>query len=65
MKELQSSQALSEMQSQIFELKSSILVAFERTGTEPYNTDNMIKDILTEFPNLSEDDFTKAIRNGS
>ena len=40
-------------------------LAFERTATEPYNIDNMIVDVTTEFPKLSDDEFTKAIRNGS
>lgn len=46
-------------------LRKSINIAFERVGTEPYNIDNMINDVLTEFPRVTEDTFTMAIRNGS
>jgi hypothetical protein len=46
-------------------LKTSILLAFERLGTEPYNVDNMINDVITEFPRTKENDFVIAIRNGS
>ena len=47
------------------DLRQSLALAFERTATEPYNIDNMIVDVTTESPNLSENDFTKAIINGS
>jgi hypothetical protein len=42
-----------------------LLVAFERTATEPYDMQNMVKDVLTEFSNIKNDDITLAIRNGS
>ena len=54
--------------SEILTLQSNITaylaVAFERTNTEPYNIEKMSHDITTEFPDLSDDDFKKAIRNG-
>lgn len=46
-------------------LKQSLVLAFERTGTEPYNIDNMVKDVFTEFTNLTDTEITKALRNGS
>lgn len=49
----------------ISNLQSSILIAFERTLTEPYNIENMIKDIISEFPRTKSDEIIKAIRNGS
>lgn len=58
-------QPTSERETLISSLRNSINVAFERVGTEPYNIDNMINDVLTEFPRVSEDTFIKAIRNGS
>lgn len=62
---MQSSQQQLELQTQKHNLQTSLALAFERTSTEPYNIENMVNDILTEFPKLSNDDFTKAIRNGS
>jgi len=53
------------IQTRTFNIQTSLLVAFERTMTEPYNIDNMVKDILSEFPKLKDDDLTLAIRNGS
>lgn len=58
---LQQQQDLSTLK---FKIATYIGVAFERTGTEPYNIENMVKDIEIEFPNLSEEDFRDAIRNG-
>jgi hypothetical protein len=49
----------------ISNLQASILIAFERTMTEPYNIENMVKDIISEFPKVNPDDILKAIRNGS
>jgi hypothetical protein len=45
-------------------LRLAIATAFERTGTEPYNIDGMIRDIYSEFPKLDEAQIKKAIRNG-
>lgn len=47
-----------------YNLRQSILVAFERTNTEPFDIDNMVNDILTEFKHLSSQDFTTALRKG-
>jgi hypothetical protein len=46
------------------ELKLAIAVAFERTSTEPFNIDNMVKDVINEFGRHQKDDIIKAIRNG-
>jgi len=46
-------------------LRQSILLAFERLGTEPYNVENTINDILSEFKRLNEDDISLAFRNGA
>jgi len=46
-------------------LKLSIAFAFERTRSDPFKIDGMIKDILTEFPRLQSEKITEAIRNGS
>jgi hypothetical protein len=42
----------------------AIAVAFERTSTEPFNIDNMVKDVINEFGDVQKDDIIKAIRNG-
>lgn len=46
-------------------LKQSLLLAFERTSTEPKNVENMIKDILSEFKRIDENTITIALRNGA
>jgi hypothetical protein len=46
-------------------LKLSIAFAFERTRTEPFKIDGMVGDVLSEFPRVSSDKITEAIRNGS
>lgn len=58
-------QQTSEQKTLKHSLRTSILLAFERVGTEPYNIENMINDVLTEFPRVKEETFTPAIRNGS
>lgn len=45
-------------------LRAAIAVAFERTGTEPYNLDGMVKDVFSEFPKLTDEQIKKALRNG-
>ena len=45
-------------------LAASIVIAFERTGTEPFNIQPMIRDIEREFHYLTTEDKMKAIRNG-
>jgi len=46
-------------------LKLSMSFAFERTRSEKFDITEMVKDILTEFPRVSSDKITEAIRNGS
>jgi hypothetical protein len=46
-------------------LRSSIAVAFERTGTEVSNIDNMVIDVFSEFPNVNIEQILTALRNGS
>jgi hypothetical protein len=41
------------------------MIALERTGTEPFNLENIAKDIITEFGFITEIQMIKAIRNGS
>lgn len=48
-------------------LKQSIVVAFERTGTTPLNAeqiDSMAEDVLSEFPDITDSEIKKALRNG-
>lgn len=65
MNNLENFQQSQELQTRMYNLQTSLLVAFERTATEPYDMQNMVKDILTEFSNIKNDDITLAIRNGS
>jgi len=65
MNNLENFQQSQELQTRIYNLQTSLLVAFERTATEPYDMQNMVKDVLTEFSNIKNDDITLAIRNGS
>ena len=60
-------QPLQESNIQIYEktLKISIALAFERTNTEPFNVDNMIKDVLSEFKDKDLNIITDAIKRGS
>lgn len=64
MNKLDNSHQLQETQIPISKLQASILIAFERTLTEPYNIENMVKDIISEFPKVKPEDVLKAIRNG-
>lgn len=65
MTDLQNSQQQSEPATLISNFKASLLVAFERTGTEPKNIDNIITDVLSEFKNITSDEIIKAMKNGS
>lgn len=58
-------QNTSQQEEKINNLKLSIAFAFERTRSEVFKIDGMISDILTEFPRLSSEKITEAIRNGS
>ena len=64
MNKLDNYQPSQEIQVPITKLQSSILIAFERTLTEPYNIENMVTDIISEFPRVNPDEVVKAIRNG-
>lgn len=48
-----------------FNLRLYIEVATERTELKPLNIEKTIKDVLDEFPKLTDNQFRKAIRNGS
>jgi hypothetical protein len=65
MNNLQKSPQQQELQIRESSLNLSIAVAIERTKTEPFIIQPMVQDILSEFPRISNDDFTLAIRNGS
>ena len=65
MNNLQKSPQQQELQIRESSLNLSIAVAIERTKTEPFNIQPMVQDIMSEFPRISNDDFTLAIRNGS
>lgn len=65
MNNLQHSQNKLDLSTRLSNVATYISVAFERTGTEPYNIENMIKDLMSEFVFLSDEDLKKAIRNGS
>ena len=67
MNSLEQSQQKQESCSQISKetIQLSIATAFERTGTEPYNIDTMISDIISEFPRENTETIVKAIRNGA
>ena len=65
MNNLDSFQQSPELQTRMYNLQTSLLVAFERTATEPYDIQNMVNDILTEFPNIKDENITLAIRSGS
>ena len=64
MKNLTLSQPKLEITTQQSNLMKYIAVAFERTNTEVVNIEKMSFDIISEFPELSDEDFKKAIRNG-
>lgn len=64
MSNLINSQQKSEDKTRIFNIKTSLAVAFDRTGTEPRDTENMANDIANEFTQVSNSDIAKAIKNG-
>lgn len=64
MKNLTLSQPKLEITTQQSNLMKYIAVAFERTNTEVVNIEKMSFDIISEFKNLPDEDFKKAIRNG-
>jgi len=42
-----------------------LAVAFERTNTPPFNLDKLVSDVLTEFPKVTNNEITAALRSGS
>jgi len=65
MKNLTTLQQKSEIATREFNLKNSLAVAFERTNTSPFNLDKLVSDVLSEFPRVSNEDITLALRSGS
>ena len=65
MKNLTTLQQKSEIATREFNLKNSLAVAFERTNTAPFNLDKLVSDVLSEFPRVSNEDITLALRSGS
>lgn len=64
MSNLQTTQQTQELTIRESKIMESIAVAFERTGTEPFNINIMVCDIQTEFSFLSDKEIQQAIRNG-
>lgn len=46
-------------------IQGSIVKAFERTGTDPYDMENMVIDVLTEFDRIEMKIIVRAIKRGS
>jgi hypothetical protein len=61
----QNSQQVSESLTQQHKIATYVSLAFERTGTNPFNIESMVNDIQSEFPHLNESSLKQAIRNGS
>lgn len=47
-----------------FKIKEFLLVAVQRVDSQLDNIQKTINDIITEFPNMKENEFRKALRNG-
>lgn len=47
------------------DVKKSIVLAFERTNSEPFDIDGMCEDVVGFFPELGEKDFAEAIKRGA
>jgi hypothetical protein len=45
-------------------LQTALGFAFERTRSEPFDLSGVIEDVLDEFPNVSDENLKRAIRNG-
>lgn len=41
-----------------------MVMAFNRTNTEPFDITSTMKDVFSEFPKLTENDLKTALRNG-
>ena len=46
------------------DVKLSVVVAFERTGTDVKNIENIVTDLMLEFSHVNTNDILQAIRNG-
>jgi len=51
--------------SKIENLQKSLLFAFERTKTEPFDVTGLIQDVMSEFTAVDSSEITTALRNGS
>lgn len=45
-------------------LQNALVFAFQRTQSEPFDVSGTITDVLKEFPRLSSEGITQALRNG-
>ena len=45
-------------------LQEALFFAFERTKSDPFDVSALIKDVLTEFPNVDINKIITALRNG-
>ena len=62
---LQKLENLSDKSILINSLQQSIVLVFDRTNTSARNIDGIVIDILKEFPDITDDEITNALRNGS
>ncbi len=46
------------------DLQTALILAFERTRSEPFDVTGLIQDVLSEFPNLNSDEMITALRRG-
>lgn len=46
------------------DLHKSLVLAFERTRSDPFDVSGLVIDVLKEFPKLSSDEMIEALRNG-
>lgn len=46
------------------DLRDALIVAFDRTRSEPFDVSSLIKDVLDEFPRLHTFTIREALRNG-
>jgi len=45
--------------------RESMLLAFERTGSELFDIENLITDVLQEFKGIKQDELKESLRRGS
>jgi hypothetical protein len=65
MSNLQKSQQPQELITRNYNIAQSIIVAMERTKTEPFDIQNMVVDISEEFKRVSVEDIQQGIKAGS